>query len=223
LATSDQKACPAGFFVLYSKEMLESSLITPVLLLCGLACFAWLAVCYTKLSRLRKDIDESFAKIDVHIKERHDLAPLLIEIVKQHGQNAHATSTLIDNVVRARHTMATSAERVRAFSNDTSSINSLVNADVAFNLALENLTSLQNTHASLRNDELFTNLVKKLNTIESNISFTHQLYNDVVNNYNNACATFPSLLLAGALGFRTAGTMASTRQRNTTNANLSQA
>jgi LemA protein len=203
--------------------MFETSLMTPVLLSCGLACFAWLAVCYSKLSKLRKDIDESFEKIDVHIKERHDLAPLLIEIVKQHSQNATAVSSLINNVVMARHTMATSAERVRAFSNDTSSINSLVNADVAFNLALENLASLQTTHTSLRNDELFKNLIKTLNAIESNISFTHQLYNDVVNSYNNACATFPSLLLAGALGFRAAGTLAPTRLRNTTKAKLSQA
>jgi LemA protein len=223
LATNDQKACPAGFFVLYSKGMSETSLITSALLIGGIACFAWLTVCYAKLSRLRKDIDEAFAKIDVHIKERHHLAPSLIEIVKQHSQHANAASSLIDNVVRARHTMATSAERIRAFSNDTSSINSLVNAEVAFNLALENLTALQNNHALLRNDELFKNLIQKLNAIESNISFTHQLYNDVVNSYNNACATFPSLLLAGVLGFRTAGTLAPSRQRNTTNAKLSQA
>jgi LemA protein len=203
--------------------MFETSLITPVLLACGIACFAWLAICYSKLSKLRKDIDDSFAKIDVHIKERHHLAPSLIEIVKQHTQNAHVASSLVDDVVRARHTMATSAERVRAFSNDTSSINSLVNADVAFNLALENLTALQNSHASLGNDELFKSLIKKLSAIESNISFTHQLYNDVVNNYNNTCATFPSLLLAGALGFRVAGTLAPTRPRSTSNVKLSQA
>jgi LemA protein len=223
LATNDQKACPAGFFVLYSKGMFETSLITPILLVCALASLAWLAVCYSRLSRRRKDIDEAFAKIDVHIKERHHLAPSLIEIVKQHVQSTQAISLLIDNVVRARHTMATSAERVRAFSNDTSSINSLVNADVAFNLALENLTALQSSHPSLLTDELFKNLIQKLNSIESNISFTHQLYNDVVNSYNNACATFPSLLLAGVLGFRTAGTLAPSRQRNTTNAKLSQA
>jgi LemA protein len=223
LATNDQEACPAGFFILYSKEMFATSLITPVVLALGLACLAWLAACYSKLSRLRKEIDASFAKIDVHIKERHHLAPSLIETVKLHTQNAPAALSLIDNVVRTRHTMAASAERVRAFSNDTSSINSLVNADVALNLALENLTALQNTYSSLRNDELFKSLIQKLSVIESNISFTHQLYNEVVNSYNSACATFPSLLLAGALGFRTAGTLAPTRQRNTTNAKLSQA
>lgn len=203
--------------------MLEPSIFTLALVACGLTCFIWLAVCYKKLSKLRKDIDEAFEKIDVHIKERHHLAPALLEIVKQHAQNSLVASSLIEKVTRARHTMATAAERVRAFSNDTSSINSLVNADVAFNLALENLTALQNTHASLRDDELFKNLIKKLSGIESNISFTHKLYNDVVNSYNNACATFPSLLLAGALGFRTAGTLASTRQSGAANTSLSQA
>jgi LemA protein len=223
LATNDQKACPAGFFVLYSRKMFESSLIPVALIACGIACVAWLAACYQKLSKLRTDIDEAFEKIDVYIKERHHLAPALLEIVKQHAQNSQIASSLMDKVTQARHTMATAAERVRAFSNDTSSINSLVNADVALNLALENLTALQNTHDSLRNDELFINLINKLSAIESNISFTNQLYNEVVNSYNHACATFPSLLLAGALGFRTAGTLAPTRQRTGTKAAFSQA
>jgi LemA protein len=201
----------------------SSSWVTPVLVACCLSGFAWLAVCYTKLSQLRKDIDSSFIKIDVHFKERHHLALSLVEIVKQHSQHAATTSVLIDNAVRARHTMATAAERVRAFSNDTSSINSLVNADVAFNLALENLIALQNSHSALNNHELFKSLTKKLAIIESNISFTHQLYNDVVNSYNNACATFPSILLAGVLGFRVAGTLAATRRRSTTSPSLSQA
>jgi LemA protein len=150
------------------------------------------------------DIDHAFEKIDVHIKERHHLAPSLLEIIKQHTPSQAA---LIDKVLKARHTMATAAERVRAFSNDPSSINSLVNADVAFSIALEQITALQKTHPTLADDELFQKLTKNLELIERNLSFTHQLYNDVVNNYNGACATFPSVILAGALGFRSAGTL----------------
>jgi LemA protein len=232
LPTNDQEACPAGFFILYSKGMFEvlsplisesTSYVTPLITACAVLSFAWLAVCYKKLSGLRKEIDAAFEKIDVHIKERHHLAPALLDSAKQHTQGAKAATLLIENALRARHTMATAAERVRAFSNDPSSINSLVNADVAFNLALENVVALQHTQNSLGNDELFRTLVKKLNAIESNISFTHQLYNDVVNSYNSACATFPSVLLAGALGFRTAGTLAASQQRNASKAKLSQA
>lgn len=211
-------------FEIFSISGVETtSWTTPAFIAIGVACFGWLVLCYSKLTKLRSEIDVAFEKIDVHIKERHHLAPSLIEIVKLHTTAAPAASRLIDKVVHARHTMATAAERVRAFSNDTSSINSLVNADVAFNLALENLTALQSTHNSLSSDELFNKLIKKLNSIDSNISFTHQLYNDAVNSYNNACASFPSLLLAGALGFRTAGILVPNRPSSATKRSLSQA
>jgi LemA protein len=186
-------------------------------------CLIWLAASYAKLSKLRNEIDIAFDKIDVHIKERHHLAPSLLELTKQHTQNSPSITILIDNAMRARHTMATAAERVRTFSNDTSSINSLVNADVAFSLALERVSALQTTHAELGNDELFKKLAKNLSAIENNISFTHKLYNDVVNSYNSACATFPAVLLAGALGFRTAGTLAAAEKRSAGGSKLSQA
>jgi LemA protein len=205
-ATSDQDARPAGIFVLYSRRMLTSLPFNTVLVsLAVFACLIWLALSYNNLSRLRTEIDQAFERIDVHIKERHHLTPSLLEVVKQHTKEQGA---LFDKVMKARHTMATSAERVRAFSNDTSSINSLVNADVALNIALEQILAMQKTHPTLATDELFQKLKNNLISIEANLSFTHQLYDDVVRNYNCACAGFPSVLLAAALGFRSAGTLA---------------
>jgi LemA protein len=232
LATSDQKACPAGFFVLYSRKMFETtwSLLSDFISLPTLgigatvaACFIWLIACYNRLSKLRAEIDEAFEKINVHIKERHHLTPVLMNIIKRHTKSSQAANTLIDNATKARHTMATAAERVRTFSNDASSINSLVNADVAFNLALDHLTALQSSHTSLRTDELFKKLIKEMSTIESNLSFTHQLYNDVVDNYNHTCATFPSVVLAATLGFRAAGTLTTAKHRKATTAAFSRA
>jgi hypothetical protein len=232
MATNDQEACTAGFFVLYSIKMFanafssisEITSMTSIIIFVAItASIGWLAASYAKLSNLRSEIDQAFDRIDVHIKERHQLAPAFVEAVKQRATQTPASAVIINNVMQARHTMATAAERVRAFSNDTSSINSLVNADVAFSLALERLAALQITHASLANDERFTKLSKDLITIENNISFTHQLYNEVVNSYNNACIAFPAVLLAGALGFRAAGTLAPSKKRNTSSGALSQA
>jgi LemA protein len=232
LATSDQKACPAGFFVLYSRKMFETatsllfdfiSLPTLVIGVIAVGSFIWLATCYNQLSRLRAEIDEAFEKINVHIKERHHLVPTFIEIIKKHTKNTQPAATLIDNAAKARHTMAMAAERVRTFSNDASSINSLVNADFAFNLAIDHLTALQSSHETLRTDDVFKKLIKELGTIESNLSFTRQLYNDVVDSYNNTCASFPSVVLAAALGFRAAGTLATTKLRKETPSAFSRA
>jgi hypothetical protein len=200
-----------------------ASPVTLGVIVIATGCFFWLVSCYKNLAHLRTEIDEAFEKIDVHIKERHHLTPALMEIIQQHTKNSQPAATLMDNAAKARHTMAIATERVRAFSNDASSINSLVNADVSFNLALDHLTALQNSHSSLRTDELFKKLIKDLSTIEGNLSFTHQLYNDVVNSYNHACSTFPSLVIAAALGFRVAGTLTSTKRRNASAGVLSRA
>src|SRR5580693_2511037 len=55
---------------------------------------------YNRLVALRQRVDQSFADIDVQLKQRHDLIPNLVETVK--GYAAHERGTL-DEVVKARN------------------------------------------------------------------------------------------------------------------------
>jgi LemA protein len=221
--TIKQPAMRAVFFCKVRNMFEFLSLTTLICIAAATICVGWLAICFVNLSRLRTDIDVAFEQIDVHLKQRHDLTPSLLEIVKQHVNHIHGSSSLIDNVMTARHTMAAAAVRVRTFSNDRASINSLVNADVALNLALERIIDLAKTTQSLRSDELFKKLTGNLNTIEENISFTRHLYNAVVNQYNDACACFPAVLMAAPLGFRSAGTLAGHKHVSATASSLGQA
>ena len=54
---------------------------------------------YNSLVSLRQRVKQSFADIDVQMKQRHDLIPNLVETVK--GYAAHEKGTL-DEVVKAR-------------------------------------------------------------------------------------------------------------------------
>src|SRR4029077_11354303 len=55
---------------------------------------------YNRLVALRQRVDQSFADIDVQLKQRHDLIPNLVETVK--GYAAHERGTL-DDVIKARN------------------------------------------------------------------------------------------------------------------------
>ena len=65
-----------------------------------LAAFAlWSLAIYNGLVTLRQRTNQSFADVDVQLKQRHDLIPALVEAVK--GSAAHERETL-DAVIKAR-------------------------------------------------------------------------------------------------------------------------
>src|SRR6202023_3909208 len=61
----------------------------------------WAISVYTRLVTLRQRVGQSFADIDVQLKQRHDLIPNLVETVK--GYAAHERGTL-EAVIQARNT-----------------------------------------------------------------------------------------------------------------------
>src|SRR5207302_8843472 len=60
----------------------------------------WIVMIYNGLVAMRQRVGQSFADIDVQLKQRHDLIPNLVETVK--GYAAHERGTL-EAVVQARN------------------------------------------------------------------------------------------------------------------------
>ena len=61
---------------------------------------AWVIGIYNGLVRLRNQVKNAWAQIDVQLKRRHDLIPNLVETVK--GYMGHERQTL-ENVTQARN------------------------------------------------------------------------------------------------------------------------
>ncbi|MBU4201972.1 MAG: LemA family protein, partial [Candidatus Altiarchaeota archaeon] len=59
----------------------------------------WVVLIYNGLVRLKNEVDNSFAQIDVQLKRRNDLIPNLVETVK--GYAAHE-KTVLENITKAR-------------------------------------------------------------------------------------------------------------------------
>jgi LemA protein len=64
----------------------------------------WYIAAYNRFIKMKNNIEEAFATIDVYLKKRFDLIPNLVETVK--GYAAHERQTLEQSRVRNRRKSA---------------------------------------------------------------------------------------------------------------------
>lgn len=163
------------------------ALIAIALLLVLLA--VWVGVTYNRLVALRLTCESSWAQIDVALKLRHDLVPVLAEAVA--GYAGHEQRTL-NEVATARGTaMAATAAGPAERGAPEGQLGS----------GLGRMMILAEDYPELKASENFASLQSDLSDIEEKISITRRVYNDTVERYNTKIQVFPSNLVAGAFRF----------------------
>jgi LemA protein len=145
---------------------------------------------YNGLVRLRNQVKNAWAQIDVQLKRRHDLIPNLVETVK--GYMKHERETL-EAVTKARN-LAVKAASAGAGERGK--------AEGELSSALARLLAVVERYPTLKANENFLALQEELTSTENKISFSRQYYNDSVLKYNNQTQMFPSNVIAGMAGFR---------------------
>ena len=159
-----------------------------VLIVVGVVVVLWGMGIYNGLVRLRNQVRNAWAQIDVQLKRRHDLIPNLIETVK--GYAKHEKETL-ENVTRAR-SQAVSAEGVGAQAQ----------AEGELSAALGRLMLVVEQYPDLKADQNFLALQEELTSTENKIGFSRQYYNDEVMRYNTKIQSVPTNVIAGIFKFR---------------------
>jgi LemA protein len=147
----------------------------------------WAIMTYNSLVAMAQRTNQSFADIDVQLKQRHDLIPNLIETVK--GYAAHERGTL-DDVVKARNAAiaAPSTEAKVAAENQLSG-------------ALRQLFALSEAYPDLKANQNFLQLQTELGDIENKLAAARRFFNNAVSEYNAGIQQFPAALFAGMFGF----------------------
>jgi LemA protein len=143
---------------------------------------------YNGLVRLRNEVKNSWAQIDVQLKRRHDLIPNLVETVK--GYATHEKTTL-NAVVQAR-ARAVSAEGPAEAAR----------AEGELSRTLGRLMMLTENYPDLKANQNFLALQEELTSTENKIGFARQYYNDSVMKYNTRLQTFPQNVVAGMFSFK---------------------
>ncbi len=181
--------------------------MTPVLILLlvllGLAGFAglWLAGLYNGLVTLRNRFKNAFAQIDVQLKRRYDLIPNLVETAK--GYLTHERETL-EAVIKARNIAAAAATTAAGDPSNADALRSLAGAESGLAGALSRLMVVSEAYPELKANENMLRLGEELTSTENKVAFARQAFNDAVMVYNTRRETFPTVLVAGALGFQPA-------------------
>ena len=157
-----------------------------LLVLLGLAVFV--VVTYNGLAKLKLLATNAWADIDVQLKRRHDLIPLLVAAVKGHAGYEKGT---LQAVVEAR-TRAMSAGGPAAAGE----------AEGALAASVRQIFALAEAYPDLKAAESFLSLQRNLSAIEDDIQNARRYYNAVVRDLNTKIAQFPSNLVASAFGFR---------------------
>lgn len=148
----------------------------------------WLISMYNNFVRLRNQVDNAWAQIDVQLQRRLDLIPNLVETVKGYAQHEKST---FEAVVNARNAAASATTP-----------DAKMEADNQLTGALRQLFAVAEAYPDLKANTNFQDLQAQLTDTEDKISYMRQSYNDVVMKYNNALQTFPGNIFAGMFGFQ---------------------
>lgn len=142
---------------------------------------------YNRIVGLNQRCDQSFADIDVQLRQRHDLIPNLVETVK--GYATHEKGTL-DAVIQARNA-ASAAHGPSAQAQ----------AEGLLNAALGKLFALAEAYPELKANTNFLELQRELSDVENKIAAARRFFNNSIQEFNTAIQQIPGNFVAPMGGF----------------------
>ncbi|MFO0891536.1 MAG: LemA family protein [Isosphaeraceae bacterium] len=158
----------------------------------------WVAGAYNTLVALSNRFKTAFSQIDVQLKRRHDLIPNLIETVK--GYLAHEKGTL-EAVTQARTSAMTAVQKAAASPGNPAALAGLAAAESQLNGALGRLFAVAESYPELKANQNMIALQQELSATENQIAAARQIFNNSIMQYNTTLQSFPTNLVANALGF----------------------
>lgn len=160
-----------------------------VIVLIVLAVLVLMAIgIYNTLVSLRNRVNQSFADIDVQLKQRHDLIPNLVETVK--GYATHEKGTL-EAVIQARNAAMAAGGGTAAQAQ----------AEGVLGATLGKLIALSEAYPDLKANTNFQQLAAELSDIENKIAASRRFFNNAVQEYNTGIQQLPAALFAASFGF----------------------
>ena len=162
-------------------------IVSVVVVILAIAVVGWWISTRNGFVRLKNQVEEGMATIDVYLKKRFDLIPNLVETVK--GYASHESETL-EKVVSARNLSMgaqTAQEKMAAANNLSSSLRTL-------------FTAVSESYPQLQANKNFLDLQQQLKTIEGELEGARRYYNGVVKTFNTKLQLFPANIVGQRMG-----------------------
>jgi LemA protein len=159
-------------------ELIIGGIVAVVLLI-------WFISTWNRLVRLEKNVEQSWANIDVLLKQRYDMIPNLVNTVK--GYATHERE-IFEQFALARQAAA----------------GALAQGDVAGVAAAEGMLAgmmprinvVAEQYPELKADSNFLNLQNQITALENQIADRREFYNASSTTFNTAIETIPTNIVA---------------------------
>lgn len=165
------------------------SVTTILLIVFGVVILYFLLI-YNSLVTAKNRIAEALSQIDVQLKRRTDLIPNLVETVKGFAKHE---KKLLENVTKARTNLMTAGS-----THEKAEANNMLTD------SLKSLFAVAENYPDLKSSSNFMELQEELSDTENKIAYSRQFYNSNVLDYNNKLGVFPSSVVGGMFGFKSA-------------------
>ncbi len=165
------------------KWLMPVGVIVGILLILGLI----FGGTYNSLVSKSQAVDAQWAQVQTQYQRRFDLIPNLVESTKGFFQQEQTIYKDIADA-RTRYAGAQSTEDKVAAANNLES-------------TLSRLLVIVEQYPNIKSDATVARLMDELAGTENRISVERKRYNDSVQDYNTSLKKFPTVLVAGMMGF----------------------
>jgi LemA protein len=148
----------------------------------------WFIATFNHLVRVRQQIRESWADIDVELQRRYELIPNLVETVKGYAKHERE---VLEMVIQLRN---------KAMANDGPASGQAVD-ETALQIGMKQLFAVAEAYPTLKADTHFLALQQELANCEDRIAAARRFFNGNVREMNQLCDQFPSSIIASAFNF----------------------
>ena len=158
-----------------------------IVLLVGVLAFLTIMT-FNSVVSLRQQIDKAWANIDVALQQRYDELPRLVDAVRGVMEFERDTFAAVTEA-RAHYDRTAPIPAKAATSKETSA-------------AVAGLLAVVERYPQLTAQENVMDLQREIARLEGVIADRREVYNDSVYRYNTRIRTFPTNVLAAALGWQ---------------------
>ena len=153
---------------------------------------------YNSLVKLDQEVNKKWGDVQTVYQRRADLIPNLVNTVQ--GAANFEKSTLVE-VTNARASVGRVQLDPNKAPTDAAQLQAFQQAQGELSSALSRLLVVSERYPDLKANQNFLGLQAQLEGTENRISVERNNYNEVVQRYNTAVRSFPTVLVAGLMGF----------------------
>ena len=143
---------------------------------------------YNKLAKLKVMVEEASSDIETFLKQRYDMIPNLVEIVKGYAKHESATLEKVTEMRTKAMSAGTLPEKMKLEDGLTG--------------AISKIFAVAENYPDLKANTNFIQLQATLKELEESIQKSRRYYNGAARGFNTAIVVFPTNLIAQLFGYK---------------------